>query len=137
MVVEEFLIAILYGFSELFAEVLLEVFFETVFSVLVRIVHRVFDGVDSENPILSAIGYLAFGLVAGIASVWLLPHHLVHPSRYHGISLLISPMIAGLIMSQIGSFLRRKDKTTVRIESFLYGFTFALGIAIIRLVFLQ
>ena len=135
---EDLLAALLYGLFELFAEVILQILFEVVFSLLARIVRSVFDGVDSENPILAAVGYLIFGLVRGRCGVFFLfPHHLVHPSRFHGISLLISPLVTGIIMSQIGALLRRKDKTTVRIESFLYGFTFALGIAIIRLAFVR
>lgn len=134
---EDLLAALLYGIFELFGEVILQILFEVVFSLLVRIIQSVFDGVDSENPILAAVGYLLFGFVAGVGSFILFPHHLVRPSRFHGISLLISPLLTGFIMSQVGAFLRRKDKTTVRIESFLYGFTFALGIAIIRLAFIR
>jgi hypothetical protein len=134
---EELFAALLYGLFELFAEVILELLSEALFSLLIRSVRSVFDGVDAENPILAAVGYLLFGLVAGVASFFLFPYHLVRPSRFYGISLLISPLITGLIMSQVGAFLRRKDKTTVRIESFLYGFTFALGIAIIRLALVK
>ena len=129
---EELLAALLYGIFELFAEVVLELLSEALFSLLIRSIRSVFERVDAENPILAAIGYLLFGLAAGVASFFLFPHHLLRPSRFHGISLVISPVVTGLIMSQVGAFLRRKNRTTVRIESFLYGFTFALGIAIIR-----
>jgi len=134
---EELLAAILGGILELFGDVILELLFEVGISALARIVRGVFDGDDTENPVLAAIGYLLFGLVAGVASFFLFPYHLVRPSRFHGISLLISPLVTGLFMSQVGAFLRRKDKTNVRIASFLYGFTFALGIAMIRLVFVR
>ena len=134
---EDLLGAILGGILELFGDVILELLFEAFGSLFVRTVRSVLEGDGSESPIIAAVGYLAFGFGAGVASVFFLPHHLVRPSRFHGISLLISPLITGLIMSQVGAFLRRKDKTTVRIESFLYGFTFALGIAIIRLAFIR
>ena len=134
---EDLLGAILGGILELFGDVILELLIEAICSLLVRIIRNAFEGVASESPIIAAVGYLAFGLGAGVASVFFLPHHLVRPSKFHGISLLISPLVTGLIMSQVGAFLRRKDKTTVRIESFLYGFTFALGIAIIRLAFIR
>lgn len=133
---EDLLAALLYGLFELFAEVILEFLCEAFFSLLVRVIRSVFDGVDAENPVLAAIGYLLFGLVAGVVSFFLFPYHLVRPSRFHGISLLISPFVTGLIMSQIGAFLRRRERTTVQIESFVYGFAFALGIAIIRLAFI-
>jgi hypothetical protein len=40
-------------------------------------------------------------------------------------------------MSQVGLVLRRKGKDSVQIESFGYGFTFALGVAIIRFFFVS
>ncbi len=48
---------------------------------------------------------------------------------------MISPVITGFFMSQVGIMLRRTGKRAVQIESFGYGFTFALGLAIIRFAF--
>jgi hypothetical protein len=76
-------------------------------------------------------------LVSGVVSVLAVPHPLVKPSKIHGISLLISPLVTGLIMSQIGVWVRRRELGPVRIESFAYGFTFAFGIAIIRFLWLR
>ena len=134
---EEFLAALLYGILEVFAEAFFELFFEAACSLIVRMIRNVFSGAKAESPVLAPAGYLVLGICSGIASVFLIPHPLVHPSRFHGISLLISPLVTGLIMSQVGAFLRRNGRTTVRIESFAYGFTFAFGIAIVRLVFLK
>jgi hypothetical protein len=50
-------------------------------------------------------------------------------------SLLISPVIAGLLMALVGSTLRKRGKKVVRLESFGYGFAFAFGMAFIRLIF--
>jgi hypothetical protein len=77
------------------------------------------------------------GVACGAVSVFFFPHPLIHPSKIHGISLLVSPVITGLIMAQVGLLLRRKDKNAVRIESFWYGFTFALGMAFIRFIFIR
>jgi hypothetical protein len=41
-------------------------------------------------------------------------------------------MLTGLAMAKLGALLRRKGKQTVRLESFGYGFIFALGMAGIR-----
>jgi len=68
-------------------------------------------------------------------SVLIFPHPLFHPSRIHGISLLISPVIAGLLMALLGSTLRKRGKKVVRLESFGYGFAFAFGMALIRLIY--
>ena len=40
-------------------------------------------------------------------------------------------------MSQIGILRRRKGKDSLQIESFGYGFTFALGVALIRFFFVR
>jgi hypothetical protein len=132
--VEELLAALLYGIFELFAEVVLEVLCEAGFSALLRFIRGVFSEWEFESPIFAGFSYFLFGVVAGIASFFLFPHPLIHPSRFRGISLLISPLATGLIMSQIGMFLRRRSKRTVRIESFLYGFAFAFGMTVIRLI---
>jgi hypothetical protein len=39
-------------------------------------------------------------------------------------------------MSFIGSTLRRKGKKVVQIESFWYGFSFALGMAVVRYLYI-
>jgi len=52
-------------------------------------------------------------------------------------SLVLSPVITGLTMWQVGALLRRNGKTAVQIESFTYGFTFAFGVAVIRFVYLK
>jgi len=134
---EDFLAAILSGLFELFAEVVLQLLIEAICSLFARILRGVAEGAEAGSPAFAAAGYLVLGVMAGFASLFVLPHHLVRPSRFHGISLLISPLVTGIIMSQIGALLRRNDKMTVRIESFIYGFTFALGVAVIRLVFVR
>jgi hypothetical protein len=63
------------------------------------------------------------------------PHPLVHPSRLHGSNLLLSPVITGLVMSQVGSILAGRGKSVTPIESFACGFAFAFGIALIGCFF--
>ena len=84
------------------------------------------------NPVLAALGYVMLGMARGGVSVFLFPHPLIHPSRIHGISLLVSPVLTGLVMSRIGAALRRYGKHPTQIESFEYGFAFAFGMALVR-----
>jgi hypothetical protein len=37
----------------------------------------------------------------------------------------------------VGSTLRKRDKKTIRIESFGYGFAFAFGMAVIRFLYIH
>ena len=89
------------------------------------------------NPPLTILKFTLLGLGLGVVSVLLIPHPLMHPSKYHGISLLISPVITGLIMGFIGRLVRRRGRIPVRIESFTYGFTFAFAMALIRLLMVR
>jgi hypothetical protein len=95
---------------------------------LLRLTH------SRTNPPFSILKFTLLGLALSFVSVLVLPHPLVHPSRFHGVSLLISPVITGLIMGFIGRTVRRRGKTPVQIESFAYGFTFAFAFALIRLL---
>jgi hypothetical protein len=61
----------------------------------------------------------------------------VHPSRFHGISVIASPLIAGIVMSQLGRVLRNHGRRVMPIESFGYGFAFAFAMALVRVLMLR
>lgn len=123
--------------------VLLELIFDAAFEFLAAGLASLFlhaAGVVSklsaiQNPVLRTCVYALFGLLLGGISLIFLPHHLVHPSRIHGISLIASPLITGLMMWATGAILRRGDKKVPRLESFSYGFSFAFGMALVRFIF--
>jgi hypothetical protein len=86
-------------------------------------------------PMISFFGYGILGLFAGGLSLLLFPHPFVHSSRFHGISLLITPILTGFAMSGVGWLRKKQDKVVLRIDTFSYGFIFAFGIALIRLIY--
>jgi len=131
----EVLFELLLAFAELFLEVLLEVAGEALLDLAQRALTEVFRPIHLASPVLATVGYALLGALAGGWSLFLFPHPLVHPSRLHGISLLVSPLITGVIMALFGSMLSRHDRKVVRIESFHYGFAFAFGMALIRYFF--
>ena len=59
------------------------------------------------------------------------------PFGFHGISLLISPIIAVLVLSSVGTVMRTLGKKVTPLEAFGYGFAFALGVAVLRFLFAQ
>ena len=130
---EDFLLA----FVEVLLEVLIQVVGEAILDMIVRSSRNAVKESEAVSPVLAAAGYLLLGAACGVVSIFFFPHPLIHPSRIHGISLLVSPVITGLIMAQVGLLLRRKDKKAVGIESFWYGFTFAFGMALIRFIFVS
>jgi hypothetical protein len=89
------------------------------------------------GKLASGLTYLLFGLMAGWVSVVVLPHPLVPRARIRGLSLVVSPVLTGAAMAASGNALRRKGKRTARIETFGYGFAFALGMAFIRFLFVK
>lgn len=135
---EEILGEILGLIFEILLEVLLQLIFEGGVAVASRAPRRfrfapfLRNALSPRNPPLTTMKFSVLGFLLGSLSVLIFPHPLVHPSRFHGISLLISPVITGLIMGLIGRTVRRRGNSPVRIESFTYGFTFAFAFALIR-----
>jgi len=133
------MVDLLFGLLEILVEIFFEAAFEFVVesfgSLVLRGVAMVFETSEFKNPLQACIGYAFFGGVAGGLSLLFFPHPLVHPSRVPGLSVIISPVLAGLGMSLVGSTLRKRNKKAMQIESFSYGFAFAFGMAIIRLLF--
>jgi len=134
---EELLFALLSGIVEIIAEMLFEVFLGAIVDLIVRSIRNLVAGSHTIGPVLATVVYLLLGAGLGLLSVFLLPHSLIHRSRFHGLSLVVSPVLTGLAMSQVGRSLRRQGKDSIQIESFGYGFTFALGVAIIRFFFVS
>ena len=122
---------------------LLEIVGEFLLELLVALISRalvaVFGPFSDEEPdrVLTIVGYMILGLFAGAVSLILFPHPLVHPSRLHGISLIVTPTLTGALMSLVGFSLRRYGKRPVRIESFTYGFGFAIGLTVVRFLFVR
>ncbi|MGB2590254.1 MAG: hypothetical protein WBG02_16195 [Candidatus Acidiferrum sp.] len=131
----EFLFELLLVLTELFLEIFLEVAATALFDLALRAIAKVFETLRFANPVVASIGYAILGTLAGGLSLFVFPHPLVHPSRLHGINLLVSPIGTGFVMSLFGSQLRRQGAKVTRIESFGYGFAFAFGMALIRFLF--
>jgi len=132
----DFLLELLLLFADFLLEVVLEFAGEVVIDLIQRTIAEGFRTSRAPNPVRASLAYAFFGTLAGGLSLFIFPHPLVHPSRIHGISLLLSPLVTGLLMSVIGSTLRRQGKKVVQIESFWYGFVFALGMAVVRYLYI-
>ena len=87
---------------------------------------------EKRNPILAGIGYALLGLIAGGLSLLIFPNSFARTEKFHGISMLVSPVLAGLGMAGLGWLLKRQGKRVMRLDSFIYGFIMALPIAIVR-----
>jgi hypothetical protein len=124
-------------------EILLEIFFEfliplvgeILFDVFLHQLKRVPRLYNTLNVAVTAVMYFGVGLFLGWLSILIFPNAFVRSSRLHGISLLITPVLGGLVMSCIGWIRMRHGSPVVRLETFSLGFIFAFGMALIRLLF--
>ena len=122
-------------FVSFFLEFLLQIFGELLIEVGLRSLGEPFARRGERNPILAAIGYCLLGLMLGGLSLLVFPEPFVRSERFPGINLIITPVLTGLAMGQLGRLRERQGKTIIRLDSFVYGFLFAFAMALIRFLF--
>jgi hypothetical protein len=86
------------------------------------------------NPWLAALGYALLGALAGLLSLWIVPRRLLPASPARGVSLVVSPLVTGLLMRAYGEFRRSRDLPTTGLATFWGGATFAFFLALVRFV---
>lgn len=128
-------------------ELLLQIIVEFFLEFIVQIVGEVFLEVAFQkssaapwarkalSASLAVLMYFGLGLIIGWLSILVFPHSFIRSSRLHGISLIITPLLAGLTMSGIGWIRQRQGKLVIRLDTFAYGFIFAFGTALVRFLF--
>ena len=121
-------------------EFLFEFIFEFILEILIQILaelglHSIKEAYRERNPFFALFGYLLLGLLSGGVSVLLFPHSFIRSQRFHGISLVIIPLLGGAVMSGIGMLRRRRGDELIQLDSFSYGAVFAFGMALIRFLF--
>ncbi len=84
------------------------------------------------NPWLAALSYALFGVIFGGISLWLFPQHMLVSAGWRLVNLLVTPVMAGVCMSLIGSWRAKRGQTVLRIDRFSCGFLFALCLALVR-----
>lgn len=129
---DELLQALLGPIIELLIEFLLELTVGLLFSFLWRKLRtaRWKTRRMSLWLILPLLGGL--GAVVGWISILTFPSPIFHPREFHGLSLILSPLMTGMVMALFGSDLKRRKEMPAALESFSGGFTFALGMALVR-----
>jgi hypothetical protein len=128
-------------------EILFEIIFQFIFEIILQIIGEVLVETVFQRfwsipwarktigVVLSLMLYLGLGVLTGWFSTLIFPHSFIRSSRLHGISLLITPTLAGLAMSGVGWIRRQQGKPVLRLDTFGYGFVFAFGMALIRFLF--
>ena len=119
----------------LILEFVLPLFGELLLEVGLRSLGEPFIASERRNPVLAGIGYSLIGLIFGGLSLLIFPNSFIRSENFHGINLIITPVVSGLGMSALGWLRRRQGEPVLRLDSFLYGFLFAFMMALVRFVF--
>jgi hypothetical protein len=134
---DELLVGVIAAIAEVLFEAIFEIAAEGLASLLTRAISRLFKTVSDASPVATTFALGMLGVLVGFLSIVAYPHPLVHPSRFHGVSVIASPLIAGFVMSQLGRLLRNRGRRVMPIESFGYGFVFAFAMALVRFLMLR
>ena len=128
----EFMFELLF---EIFFEIVLQVVGEVLFEVGLRGISEPFKRRETRNPVLAFIGYAVAGAAVGGLSLLVFPQSLVRSVGFRGVSLIVSPLLAGAAMTGLGWLRRRQGKRLLRLDRFAYGAVFAFGMALVRFLF--
>ena len=128
---------------EFFLQIIFELFLEFIVQiipeVLIELGFQKSSGTlwarKTVNAATAVLIYFGLGVITGWLSMLIFSHSFIRSSKLHGISLLITPLLAGLTMSGIGWLRRRQGRPVMQLDTFAYAFVFAFGMALIRFLF--
>lgn len=110
---------------EILLQIVVEVLFELGFESIGESMRRR----RRAHPVVALVGAVLFGGVAGLATSLLWPARIIKTAPVPGASLLLSPLLTGLVMDQYGRW--RKDEGSY-LATFWGGAFFAFGMALVR-----
>jgi hypothetical protein len=125
--VEELGLFLLQFLFELLFQGLLEVLFELGASS-----YKDTHGRSNHHPIIAAIGYFLVGAALGGVSLLIWPNRFFEPGPIPGLSLVLSPVAAGVAMHAWGAYRSSRGHVTTNLATFLGGAAFAFGTALVR-----
>jgi len=127
----EFLLELLLNLlAELFWQLLIKMGLELGFQLSRDAIRP--TGNDSLSVARASAGQLALGMAAGFVTALFLPNRLLPAVAIPGISLVLSPIATGALMSLFGRWLRRRGNTPTSLASFRGGALFAFACAATR-----
>ena len=122
-------------FFEFFVEFVLQIALEVLLEVGLHKLSVTSWAYKTINATLAVFMYFALGFLVGWFSIMVFPRSFIRASSLHGISLIITPTLAGLTMAGIGWLRTRQGSSRIRLDSFAFGFIFAFGMSLLRFLF--
>ena len=149
LAIVEFFIGIIF---EIIGEVIICGFFSLLGEFISTIAEKTGDAIEATSESLSSatetaestsIGCLVVvillvtGIVAGIVISGVFPDRIFSTIPITGVSLLITPLVMGLLMSLVGKWKVNHDRKTSFMATFLGGALFGLAAAATRLIYIS
>lgn len=117
-------------------ELLFEFIFELVFQMLAELGFETVAKVFRCRPVIRIVTALIFipllGALIGLFLSNMIPHRILPKLSLPGISLFVSPLIAGLLMKLFGDWRRSQGHEPTMIATFWGGALFAFSLALMR-----
>ena len=86
------------------------------------------------HPVVAAVGVALLGGLAGVLTSVIWPTRMFRPGPVPGASLLVSPLITGLVMDRYGQWRDGKGIGRSYVATFWGGALFAFSMALVRFV---
>lgn len=86
------------------------------------------------HPVLAGLGVFLLGGIAGLITRLIWPSGVFQPGPVSGLSLLMSPLVTGMIMDRYGEWRESRGSSRSFIATFWGGALFAFGMALVRFV---
>ncbi len=126
---------------EIFIEILIELIGQILIELLARFgilgISAALGFKKSQNPAITAFGYIIIASVSGALSVHFFPSYFIKRYELRVGYLVLAPILVGLMMGLPGKLRADKHKEPIRIDSFLFGYIFALTFAAVRFFFIE
>ncbi len=127
----------------------MEFFFEILFQFLAEILIQIVGeflvdfGLRSltdrhtarRHPVLGFLGSVMLGVIAGLISLLLFKHQILHGPALRVTALVLVPPLVGWAMSAFGKWQAKRGGERAGLERFLNGFGFAFAMSLIRFTF--
>ena len=127
----------------------MEFFFEILFQFLAEILIQIVGellvdcGLRSlgkgrtarRDPVLGFVGSVVLGVIAGVISLLLFKHQILHRPALRVAALVLVPPLVGWAMSALGKWQEKRGGERAGLERFLNGFGFAFAMSLIRFAF--
>lgn len=87
-----------------------------------------------RSLILSSIGFMIWGAMAGGASLLIFPHSAIGDPIFRTINLFVTPTLMGAMMVLVGKARLKKGQDLIRFDRFGYAFVFAFFMSLVRFI---